>query len=92
MSTRSAGSGTGAHEALISGIAQRHAGRPGGLLPALHAIQDELGYVPPEAVPTVAEVFNISRAEVHGVISFYHLFRTTAPGRRTLYLCRAPMA
>ena len=89
MSTQGAGSGTGAHEALISGIAERHVARPGGLLPALHAIQDELGYVPPEAVPTVAEVFNISRAEVHGVISFYHLFRTTPPGRRTLYLCRA---
>ena len=89
MSTQSAGSGTGVHEALVSRIAGRHVARPGGLLPALHAIQDELGYVPPEAVPTVAEVFNISRAEVHGVISFYHLFRTTPPGRRTLYLCRA---
>ena len=89
MSTQSAGSGTGVHEELIAGIAGRHAARPGGLLPALHAIQDELGYVPPEAVPAVAEAFNISRAEVHGVISFYHLFRTTPPGRRTLYLCRA---
>ena len=89
MSTKSAGSGTGVREALVSGIAGRHVARPGGLLPALHAIQDELGYLPPEAVPIVAEVFNISRAEVHGVISFYHLFRTTPPGRRTLYLCRA---
>ena len=59
------------------------------MLPALHAIQDELGHVPVEAVPAVAEAFNISRAEVHGVISFYHLFRTTPPGRRTLHLCRA---
>lgn len=89
MSTQSAGNGTGVDEALVSQIAGRHVARPGGLLPALHAIQDELGYVPAEAVPTVAEVFNISRAEVHGVISFYHLFRTTPPGRRTLYLCRA---
>ena len=89
MSARSAGGGAGVDQALVSAIAKRHAARPGGLLPALHAIQDELGYVPPEAVPTVAEVFNISRAEVHGVISFYHLFRTTPPGRRTLYLCRA---
>ena len=89
MSTRSADGGTSVHESLIAGIAARHAARPGGLLPALHAIQDELGYVPPEAVPTIAEAFNISRAEVHGVISFYHLFRTTQPGRRTLYLCRA---
>ena len=89
MSTKKAGSDTGVREALVSRIAGRHFGRPGGLLPALHAIQDELGHIPPEAVPTVAGVFNISRAEVHGVISFYHLFRTTPPGRRTLYLCRA---
>ena len=89
MSTQNAGSGAGVHEALVSRIAGRHAARPGGLLPALHAIQDELGYVPPEAVPAMAEAFNISRAEVHGVISFYHLFRTTPPGRRTLYLCRS---
>ncbi len=89
MSARSEDGGTGAHEALVSRIARRHVARPGGLLPALHAIQDELGYLPEEAVPTVAEVFNLSRAEVHGVISFYHLFRTSPPGRRTLYLCRA---
>ena len=89
MSTRSAGSDAGVHETLVQEIAARHAARPGGLLPALHAIQDELGYVPPEAVPAVAEAFNVSRAEVHGVISFYHLFRTTPPGRKTLYLCRA---
>ena len=89
MSTKSAGSDTGVRDALVSRIAGRHVARPGGLLPALHAIQDELGHIPPEAVPTVAEVFNVSRAEVHGVISFYHLFRTTPPGRRTLYLCRA---
>ena len=89
MSTKSAGSDTGVRDALVSRIVGRHVARPGGLLPALHAIQDELGHIPPEAVPTVAGVFNISRAEVHGVISFYHLFRTTPPGRRTLYLCRA---
>ena len=89
LSTQGAGNGTGVHDALVSSIAARHVARPGGLLPALHAIQDELGYVPAEAVPAVAEAFNISRAEVHGVISFYHLFRTTPPGRSTLYLCRA---
>ena len=89
LSTQGAGNGTGVHDTLISAIAARHVARPGGLLPALHEIQDELGYVPAEAVPAVAEAFNISRAEVHGVISFYHLFRTTPPGRSTLYLCRA---
>ena len=86
---KNANGGADAREALVLRIARRHVARPGGLLPALHAIQDELGYVPAEAVPSVAEVFNISRAEVHGVISFYHLFRTTPPGRRTLYLCRS---
>ena len=89
MSTQDSGNGTDAPDALIREIAARHVARPGGLLPALHALQDELGHVPPEAVPAVAEVFNISRAEVHGVISFYHLFRTTPPGRATLYICRA---
>ncbi|HEY7445531.1 MAG TPA: formate dehydrogenase subunit gamma, partial [Vicinamibacterales bacterium] len=58
-------------------------------LPVLHAIQDALGYVPPEAVPLVAEELNLSRADVHGVISFYHYFRDTPPGRHTIYLCRA---
>ncbi len=89
MSTQSSGNGTEVPDALVREIAACHVARPGGLLPALHAVQDKLGYVPQESVPTLAEVFNISRAEVHGVISFYHLFRTSPPGRRTLYLCRA---
>ena len=83
------GNGADAAAAVVREIAERHAVRPGGLLPALHGIQDEFGYVPSESVPTVAEVFNLSRAEVHGVISFYHLFRKTPPGRRIVYLCRA---
>ena len=85
----SSSSGNGETAAPVREIAERHATRPGGLLPALHAIQDHLGYVPDESVATIAEVFNLSRAEVHGVISFYHLFRTSPPGRKTLYLCRA---
>ena len=48
-----------------------------------------MGHIPATAVPVIAEVLNLSRAEVHGVISFYHLFRTEPPGARTLYLCRA---
>jgi formate dehydrogenase subunit gamma len=63
--------------------------KPGALLPILHGIQDALGYVPHESVPLIAGELNLSRAEVHGVISFYHYFRDTPPGRRTLYLCRA---
>lgn len=61
----------------------------GPLLPALHALQDHFGYVPPESVPTVAQLLNLSRAEVHGVISFYHWFRNSSPGEHTLYICRA---
>jgi formate dehydrogenase subunit gamma len=62
---------------------------PGGLLPILHAIQDDLGYVPPDSVPVIAKALNLSRAEVHGVVSFYHHFRTAKPGRHVLQVCRA---
>lgn len=62
---------------------------PGALLPVLHAIQNALGYVPPDAVPLIATGLNLSRAEVHGVITFYHYFRDTPPGRHTIHLCRA---
>jgi len=78
-----------ADTATIRKIVREHAERPGALLPLLHAIQDDLGYVPEEAVPLIAGALNLSRAEVHGVITFYHFFRTTAPGRQTLYVCRA---
>ena len=64
-------------------------GRPGPLLEVLHAIQAELGYVPEGAVPLVAEELNISRAEVHGVVTFYHYFRRTPPGKHVVSLCRA---
>lgn len=64
-------------------------GKPGALLPILHGIQEALGYVPPDSVPLIAGELNLSRAEVHGVISFYHYFRDTPPGRQTIYLCRA---
>jgi formate dehydrogenase subunit gamma len=73
----------------VQAIVERHAGLPGALLPILHAVQDEIGFVPPDSVPIIADALNLSRAEVHGVITFYHFYRTTAPGRRTLYLCRA---
>jgi formate dehydrogenase subunit gamma len=75
--------------ATVARLAASMADQPGALLPILHAIQDEIGYVPEAGVPLVAAALNLSRAEVHGVITFYHFFRTTPPGRRTLYLCRA---
>ena len=62
---------------------------PGALLPILHAVQDALSYVPKEAVPLIARELNLSRADVHGVIGFYHYFRTEKPGRRVLRICRA---
>ena len=62
---------------------------PGALLPVLHAIQDALGFIPPDAVPRIAHALNLSQAEVHGVITFYHDFRTSPPGRHVLKLCRA---
>jgi formate dehydrogenase subunit gamma len=61
----------------------------GALLPILHALQDEFGYVDAAAVPLIADTLNISNAEVHGVISFYHDFRQSPPGRHHLKLCRA---
>lgn len=63
--------------------------KPGALLPILHGIQDSLGYIPATAVPVISDALNLSRAEVHGVISFYHYFRQTPPGKHTVYVCRA---
>jgi formate dehydrogenase subunit gamma len=63
--------------------------RPGPLLEVLHAIQAALGYVPDAAVPLVAQGLNLSRAEVHGVVTFYHYFRRTPPGKHVVSLCRA---
>jgi formate dehydrogenase subunit gamma len=73
----------------IRRLAEAKAAEPGALLPILHSIQDELGYVPEGAVPIVAQVLNLSRAEVHGVVTFYHFFRTHPAGKHTLYVCRA---
>jgi formate dehydrogenase subunit gamma len=63
--------------------------QPGALLPILHAIQDKLGFVPPDAVQLIATELNLSRAEIHGVVTFYHYFRTKRPGRHVMHLCRA---
>ena len=75
--------------ALIEAAVRARKDSAGPLIPVLHAVQDALGYIPPEAVPLIAEGLNLSRAEVHGVISFYHYFRSTPPGRHTIQLCRA---
>jgi formate dehydrogenase subunit gamma len=78
-----------ADSAAVRRIVAEHKGRPGPLLEVLHAIQAELGFVPAGAVPVVAEELNLSRAEVHGVVTFYHFFRRSRPGRHTVALCQA---
>ena len=75
-------------ERVLQAIAA-HRARPGPLLEVLHAVQDALGCVPDDAVPLIAAQLNLSRAEVHGVRSFYHHFRATPPGRHVLRVCRA---
>lgn len=63
--------------------------KPGALLPILHDIQEQLGYIPPEAVPQIAQSLNQSSAEIHGVITFYHQFRTHPVGKHNVEICRA---
>lgn len=70
-------------------IVAAHSMLDGAALPILHALQDAFGYVPEEAVPMVADALNWSRADVFGVVSFYHDFRRERPGRHVLKLCRA---
>ena len=74
---------------LVRSIAVELAGLDGPLLPILHALNDRLGHVDERAVPIVADVLNLSRAEVHGVVSFYHDFRRAPAGRHVLKVCRA---
>ncbi len=73
----------------ISMILARHDGRPGALLPILHDVQHEFGHVAREWVPVIADALNLSRAEVHGVISFYHDFRNVPATKPLIKLCRA---
>ncbi|MBT9097128.1 formate dehydrogenase subunit gamma [Methylovulum psychrotolerans] len=73
----------------VQAIATALKDKPGALLPILHGVQDTLGYIPADSVPVIAKALNLSRAEVHGVISFYHYFRETPPGKQIIQLCRA---
>lgn len=70
-------------------VIEAHRSLEGPLLPILHGIQEEFGYVPQEALPLIAEALNISRAEVHGVVTFYHDYRAHPAGRHVLKLCQA---
>jgi formate dehydrogenase subunit gamma len=76
-------------EPVVEDVVRQFADTPGALLPILHGVQHAVGYIPREAVPRIAAALNLSRAEVHGVVSFYHEFRDTPAGRHTLKICRA---
>ena len=73
----------------ISDIIERYRGEPGPLIVVLHAIQSKFGYIPEEAKAMVADGLNLSRAEVHGVVTFYHFFRHHPPGRHVVQICQA---
>jgi len=73
----------------VKAICAAHAGLEGPLLPILHAVQAAFGYVPAAAIPVVAHELNLSRAEVYGVVSFYHDFRERPAGRCVVKICRA---
>ncbi len=75
--------------ARIDAVIARFSGLPGAMLPMLHALQEALGCVPEQAVPRIAHALNLSRAEVHGVVTFYHDYRRLPPGRHVVKLCQA---
>ena len=75
--------------AAIAALIQSHRSMKGALLPLLHAIQDQLGYIPSDVVGDIAKGLNLSRAEVHGVITYYHFFRTEPAGKHVVQVCRA---
>jgi formate dehydrogenase subunit gamma len=76
-------------QTLIQAHIQAHKHVPGGLMPLLHAIQDDIGYVPDTIYPEISQALALSVAEVHGVVSFYHHFRTHPIGKHVLQICRA---
>jgi formate dehydrogenase subunit gamma len=78
-----------ASEAIVNAALLDHLDMPGALLPILHQVQDDLGFIPSAAVPLIANGLNLSRAEVHGVVTYYHHFRDHAPGRCIVQVCRA---
>lgn len=74
---------------VVARLVSEHQHAPGALLPLLHAVQDTLGHIPADAVPSIAKGLNLSRAEVHGVITYYHHFRSEPAGRTVVQVCRA---
>jgi formate dehydrogenase subunit gamma len=84
-----AASSAGWDPVAAQGIIDAHAALEGATLPILHALQAEFGYIPKQSEAMIASALNLSRAEIHGVISFYHDFRRRPAGRPVLKLCRA---
>ncbi len=89
MNPTTTGAANATVAALVREIAAGHRADRGALLPILHAVQEALDCVPPEAIPVLADELNLSRADVHGVVSFYHDFRAEPAGRTTVRVCRA---
>ena len=82
-------SSSGGTATVVSKAVQKYADVPGGLLPLLHDIQADLGFIPKDCVKDIASGMGLSRAEVHGVISFYHDFHDQPRGQKTVHVCRA---
>jgi formate dehydrogenase subunit gamma len=80
---------SGAQRSAVLEICARLQSMPGALLPIFHAVQESIGHVPKDSVPLIAQALNLSVAEVHGVLSFYHYFRKEPAGRHVVHLCRA---
>jgi len=76
-------------DSTLESILAKHAGVDGPLLPILHAVQDTVGHISAAHVARIAQALNLSRAEVHGVVSFYNYFRQHEPGRHVVHVCRA---
>jgi formate dehydrogenase subunit gamma len=74
---------------IVKNVIDTHKSMPGAMLPILHGVQDALGYIPSDAVPLIAQGLNVSRAEVHGVVTFYHHFRQAPAGKHVMQVCRA---
>lgn len=89
MTTLMSTSNSGQAEIALKNALQQHAHKEGNLLPILHSLQDQLRYIPASLVPALSQALNRSRAEIHGVISFYSHFRTQPPAPVLLELCRA---
>jgi formate dehydrogenase subunit gamma len=80
---------TAAQRSAVLDVCARLKTLPGALMPIFHAVQEAVGHVPKDAVPLIASELNLSVAEVHGVLTFYHYFRKEPGGRHVVHLCRA---